>query len=659
MKVDSKLITLQEIVGKNWFFTVPIYQRLYVWEEVQVRTLLEDLWTAHEGSKKFFYLGGTLVKESTDEYGRQSFELIDGQQRFTTLWMISMIQSRVSLNDQIHWSNALEPFQRAEGDDRFRVSFPIRPEVEQFFKGRLAGKEVELAENPRIIDALGTIQSFFDDKERKSARAAFTLFIHTKVQMVLTTVPPTTDLNKLFEVINSRGVQLQHHEILKARLLSKLTDSSAQRDRYAYLWDACAEMGNFVEKNLKDLAKVRVGELFAKKTTNGLEALASAHEVLAAIEAVHQSSIEATPVSLEEILRLELDSSDASSEVSDDESYGADKVRSIISFPMLLQHTLRIWLCRQGENDLSRILDKELLSLFESRFPSAQLESAEVKSFIELLWEVRYCFDKHVIKWVSDGDTEWHAISRLRLDSSKTSPRLVRERTDTGESQGFALLQSMLYHSQQITTHYWLTPLLSFLQASSEELHASYAFLRHLDTHLLCSAELRSLSERSRSFVENPWTESKLVDAAELLAKADGVHFAHYWFYKLEFILWEMSGVKMTDEQRGRFRMTAKNSVEHISPQKAQGIDSNVVSEHVLDTFGNLALVSRGINSEYGNKPYTEKRAHFLERNKERLDSLKMALIYQHATWNDDLAKAHQERMISLITDYLNRNHRK
>jgi len=65
--------------------------------------------------------------------------------------------------------------------------------------------------------------------------------------------------------------------------------------------------------------------------------------------------------------------------------------------------------------------------------------------------------------------------------------------------------------------------------------------------------------------------------------------------------------------------------------------------------FGNLALVSRSINSEYGNMPFNEKRERFHNRNKDRVDSLKMALIYGHETWNESLAKQHQDAMIALI----------
>ena len=70
----------------NWHFNIPIYQRLYVWGEDQVLTLLNDLVNAYEHKEDLFFLGGTLLVEQEGSKGRH-FDLIDGQQRFTTLWM--------------------------------------------------------------------------------------------------------------------------------------------------------------------------------------------------------------------------------------------------------------------------------------------------------------------------------------------------------------------------------------------------------------------------------------------------------------------------------------------------------------------------------------------------------------------------------------------
>jgi hypothetical protein len=146
------------------------------------------------------------------------------------------------------------------------------------------------------------------------------------------------------------------------------------------------------------------------------------------------------------------------------------------------------------------------------------------------------------------------------------------------------------------------------------------------------------------------------MDVSTVLAQPLGVNFPHYWFYKLEFVLWFSKLTEITGAHKDTFRMTAKNSVEHIWPQNPEaGPDPQWVEE--LDCFGNLGLVSRSLNSEYGRKPYHEKKAHFQTRNKDRIDSLKMFLVYnQNEEWTPKKSREHQQQMIKLIDSYLKRD---
>lgn len=649
MSITSNLITLDEIVSENYFFKVPIYQRLYVWEDRQITTLLEDLLTAYLDGKSIFYLGGVLVVEYDGKCFNQAncFDLIDGQQRFTTLWMMSMVFSLL-IEDQ---SKGLPTFryQYNEEGNYPRIEFSIRPQANHFFTElmELGNSSVEI--DDRIGKALKLMQTFVDTQSEKNEGfelESFMDFIFTRVQMVMTQVPAHTDLNKLFEVINNRGVQLQHHEILKAKLLSKLADSD--RDKYAALWDACSYMDQYLEKNIRDIAGVKISKLFRQKQSKkDEESIADAGEVLEEITA-QQNVVLEEPLSLEKIIKEKISLEEPEGSVNTEE-YEADNVRSIISFPMLLEHTLRIWLSDKEYQDIPKILDKELLHIFDDHFFEHDLTPDDMREFIEYLWEVRYIFDKYIIKWVSVGEEEHHLICKLRLNKSKKSVSLIREQPKPNSNSGFALLQSMLYHSQQITTHYWLTPLLSYIYDNPGK--DPYVYLRHLDTHLLCSNDTRPLIERTWEFMQEYWTEKEL--DLHQLKEPLGVQLPHYWFYKLEFVLWYCKRQSIQDKRWNEFRMTAKNSIEHISPQTQQSVDKDTVSKEVLDTFGNLSLVSRSINSEYGNKPFNEKRQHFWNNNTSKLDSLKMYLIYENKHWNDTLAKKHQDEMIDLLQMYM------
>ena len=62
-------------------------------------------------------------------------------------------------------------------------------------------------------------------------------------------LPPKTDLNRYFEIMNTRGQQLQQVDIVKARLMSLLTDD-AERACFAWIWEACADMDSYVQMSL-------------------------------------------------------------------------------------------------------------------------------------------------------------------------------------------------------------------------------------------------------------------------------------------------------------------------------------------------------------------------------------------------------------------------
>ena len=646
MIINSKLYSLAAIVEESpeWHFNIPIYQRLYVWGEDQVLTLLNDLINAYERAEDIFFLGGTLLVEQENDKGRY-FDLIDGQQRFTTLWMLCHA-----------WRDALEPFLTVT-TEKFaepRLRFAIRPEVNRFLE-TLAfgerGKPLPAEEaTKRMRIALDLIKSVFEKRalpmgvmDREAHLTGLTDFVFSNVKFVITTVPRETDLNKLFEVINNRGVQLQHHEILKARMLDALTEE--ERGPYAVLWDACADMENFVERNLvgnfKGIAS-EVTDLYER----GELANAVAVRGMLAQRMVNVNDHHA--LSLEDILNTGEEPSPLEAG-ADSDGPEPTWVRSIFGFPLFLQHSLRIWLFENGRGDVPRLLDRELLALFEAHFLNDTAKRSEnARSFIDLLWRLRVIFDKLIIKWVDQGEEEIHLISSISVSTSSGKRYMSRSR-ETDSHRAFSLLQSMLYHSQEITTQYWVSPLLLFMHRNPNKKTEHYfAYLRHLDNHLFCSAADDSLVVRTRAFMKNPWQQRPLIHEREL-AEANGVKFAHYWFYKLEFVLWFQN--VGSDERWKNFRLTAKSSVEHISPQTPTARDDNRVDK-ALDHFGNLALVSRSLNSEYGNMPYNEKQRRFKNSNKGRVDSLKMDLIYENDQWNDTKAFEHQELMIDYLNSY-------
>lgn len=657
--IDSRLYSLADIASKTqpWRFNVPLYQRLYVWGKDQVGTLLADLVGACRRDEPLFFLGGVLLVDQTvdaDTAASRTFDLIDGQQRMTTLWLLSCA-----------WGDALQPFLTAPPDNASpRLQFAIRDQANAYLQSLAdhgpAGEQRPPEGLAGMQDALAQMVAVLETHDKGDDRSAgddLTLerlakYVFHRVRFVVTIVPQETDLNKLFEVINNRGVQLQHHEILKARMLEAMEEHD--RREFAVLWDACADMNSYVERSFSAITGVPAHEVHPL-WSRGQLADPQAVRGLVRTHRPHGETHHA--LALEAILASEASAGAPAAAARDEDTY-TTRVRSVISFPLLLQHVLRIWLHQRGSSDLPRVLDRDLLSLFEAHFPSQgqtpdkARRAEDVRLFLGLLWRVRVLFDEHVIKWVDQGTREVHVIGKVSESTSKGRNYISRSR-ETDSHRGLALLQSMLYHSQEITTQYWLTPFLLYLVRNEvQSAQAHFAYLQHLDNHLLTGDVDGSLVERTAGFMREPW-RTTVPRHRESLEANSGTGFSHYWFYKLEFVLWSLDGD--ADPRWKNFRFTAKNSVEHVGPQTRSEHDDMWV-EDMLDHFGNLALVSRSINSEFSNNAFKVKRAQFQTKNKDVVDSLKLDVIFKTEDgWNDRLAKAHQDAMIERFDAYLAR----
>ena len=80
-----KELSIAEIYnGDRVTYEVPIYQRNYAWEKDEISALIQDVYDAYTAKKKTYFIG-TLV---SFHKGEQVYEVIDGQQRLTTINLI-------------------------------------------------------------------------------------------------------------------------------------------------------------------------------------------------------------------------------------------------------------------------------------------------------------------------------------------------------------------------------------------------------------------------------------------------------------------------------------------------------------------------------------------------------------------------------------------
>lgn len=673
----SSNITLCDIVKQNIQFNIPIYQRLYVWKE-QVNKLLEDIFDAYSRKEDNYYLGGVVTYSNGD-----NLDLIDGQQRFTTLWLICMVISSMEQNV----CDEMKSF--CGNEQKLRIQFAIRPQITKFLMRHLKNdksnnenevKHVSDVEN--MIKAIGNITIFCESKEHREYLIGFASFIMEKVILVRTEIPEETDLNKLFELINGRGQQLSQTDILKSHILNLIRKETNENEdlliRYGQIWNACADMNEFVEHNIQQedpslTWKDRL--IYDKESDSGEEGIIAdfgSDFFDKYIQTPVNDNLIDQPESLFNILNSSVKKEEKENKNDDiiHTNSSGKEIRSIVSFPMLLLYTLRIFLIEQklgiyGEEERYDIVffnEKKLLKIFEPAVKRMEQDKS-AQTFVKLLWMVRVLFDKNVVKWIKeDGETEEVLTLRtLRVSTDKRTGnlRVHRDSASSGNSiTEMTQLQSILYFSQPRIYELWLCPFLyhSFSENDQNDL---LKYLQQLDNVLLCLPYENGQDMLWRTYhvmangLGNHEGEEFYNYFRHLAEQEEGCKFAHYLFYKMEYMLWWKNKRTKGYPYWNEYRLSSKNSVEHINPQTPKYNQSQI---SYLNTFGNLVLVSREVNSSYSNKSFKEKQAQFIDKrnNGHQIDSLKSDIIYSTKVeeWGNNECKQHLREMENIARDY-------
>lgn len=639
---NSKRFATEKISLKkvsNTRFIIPTYQRPYVWQEEQISKLIKDCASAFLAMPNESYFIGTILTSCKE--GRQ--ELIDGQQRFTTLWLVAVVFHKLGIKTTLtRYLN--------EGKE-LRLGFEIRKEIEEYFS-LLEAKPNDIIEKyseeelenslylGAISKAVSTIESILltleEDFKETIDLAKFGDYLFEKVLMINNSTPQGVDLNKLFATINNSGVQLEQTDIVKANLLKCI-----HKDKviYSKIWESCENMNDYFERNVR--------RVFSKTDWNALNPL---HFSTFDIRKFKLQETEKLPkdsslLTIREILSSYSDNTGKSNVKNKQEENEEIYCRSIIDFGQLLLHSYRIFLKRKKQEDFSGIFHtNRLIEVFKTL---EQETEQEVKAFFELLWQVRYHFDKEVIKWVVDLDSKNEHLELSQVyESAANINRTKQFQRKIIERNAATMLQSVLYFTGDYLRQYWLSPFLYRLIDGKE---TSINLLESIDNDLSIS----QLQDKIVSYLlcSPNYREETSISLDTELNTPKGTRFKHYWFQKLEYILWKEWD--KTDSKIKHFRITSKNSVEHVFPQKHEF--KEVLEEDSLDCFGNLGLLSVSQNSSYSNQDVRKKKVDF--DKKEVYDSLKLAKIYSDKNinnWGINEIKNHQKEMIEKIIAHYN-----
>lgn len=285
IKCEKKVI--REIF--NMWYCIPDYQRAYVWDTDQVRDLLDDTISAYRENKEAQYFLGSMVlkinEKSENNVSYTEYELLDGQQRITTVFLI-LACMRDMLTDYPQYQNSLAGFVYQAEDailqqpERMRIIFNIRSDVRDFvnehikplhgtcdsalLKDKMQAKDVNISIR-NMANAMLVAHEFLE--ENKSDIIGYLSYFLNKVLMIYVATEELQDAFQLFTVLNNRGVKLSSSDILKAENLKEL--SAVDRTSWATRWE---EMETYFGEDFdKFLSHIRTILVKKKQTTTLLK----------------------------------------------------------------------------------------------------------------------------------------------------------------------------------------------------------------------------------------------------------------------------------------------------------------------------------------------------------------------------------------------------
>ena len=686
-----KAFFVKDLLISDDTYLVPMYQRNYAWGKGEIDQLIQDVLDSQEKNTQAHYYIGTLVVFKRKD---GAYEVIDGQQRYTTLSLMAICLKNGTKgkgNGAFHYD--------MDWYCKTNIAFESRPKssvsFEALFKQDPPLYLLNTEEyNEGILNGYRLIEEAFNHL-KEDELASFGRHLFEQVQIMRVEVPDDTDLNHYFEVMNSRGEQLEKHEIIKARLMSVLNEISDANDKASSIqvlnnvWEACSNMERYVQYGFTTDER---DTLFGKNDwgrfePRNFEDLQSALAIALNTDENKTNTKEVKTLSIQDIIKsgaLVSKKNEAKKSDNKKKELEPDRFNSVINFSNFLLHVLRVWTAEGKElaaEDNFSLDDKRLIELFDQHIlrlaSGAKIEDKikAVKAFSFALLKCKYLFDQYVIKREFLNSKEAWSLKRLKrnttgstsfINSFDASGRINNDDEEGGYegiNRNILMLLSAFHVSTptQVYKH-WLNGALNYLwNQSPNEIKAS-AYLEHLQAQAEAFVFDRFLcrDEDKKSYLNMLYREVKpkrvtpvAIDEINRDRLVYGSIENNFVFNYLDYLLW----CKNKDKEGivDKFEFTFRSSVEHFYPQHPID-DYKPLDSKPLNTFGNLCLISHSKNSRLSNFDPTLKLGYFKKGiDQQKIDSLKLyemiKLMDAEDAWGPDQIQKHEQQMLKLFAN--------
>lgn len=606
----EEIVQPQEFCVENVFkgteYVVPIYQRNYAWTKDEIEQLLNDINDVPDDFKDKYYLGSLIV----NQLGANVFEVIDGQQRLTTLYLLLSFLNNDSVN-----KSSLRFEARKKSNKTLHDIDAIKDTKSELEKGSCYSVE--------ILEGYSVVRKYFDDK-KEDFISAFKSKL-ASITIIRTQVPKDIDLNHYFEIMNTRGEQLELHEIVKAKIIGaiKSADTITDTDKKdkmiaATIWDACAQMDKYVQMcfsvdKRKKLFDEKDWDTFVCANFDDVRTVFSDEEYTAETKFTLRSKL------------LNPDNTSGKNAGKDEEEN--ERFESIITFPNFILQVNEAMNLSNTDND-DGLDDKRFIELLKDKWSSKE----KALDFIYSLLKYRYLFDRYIIKREYVGqykvEGKW-SLQRLEMYKDAKGQKPSYKATlgvgaagdienESDDNKQLRLLQSCLritYTSPK--TMHWIARVLSAVNENKD----GKAVIELLEKY--CCKKVIDSEYQSRT----------------------GFGIDRIVFTYLDYVLCRDNPGEFKE-----FQFQFRTSIEHFFPQHPIN-GENDVDEKNRNSFGNLALITVSANSKFSNMLPIHKVEQYkdLIEQSPKLMRMKKLLDANNRVWDDKMVTNHNKDMLALL----------
>ena len=229
---------------KDYHFYVEDYQRGYKWTDVEVNQLLDDINEFKDGDG-FYCLQPLVIKYIDKIDSKTRFEIIDGQQRVTTIFLIlTYLQATAKFEITYRTRKRSEDFlKKINTIERDLNGYKCTNEIETTLEDNI--------DNYHFFEAYDVIQNWFVNNLSVS-KENFLTKLYKKVQVIWYEIPISSNVTsevsrqesvKIFTRINSGKIPLTNGELIKALFLINVEKGKnaeilqLKQNEIAYQWD--------------------------------------------------------------------------------------------------------------------------------------------------------------------------------------------------------------------------------------------------------------------------------------------------------------------------------------------------------------------------------------------------------------------------------------